>query len=107
MAEDQGYVALTEGVYYILWSSTAPARLWNHAVGAEVTNERVNLAPGTLYGALNNLLERGWIRAADHSGDKTRKEYCITQEGKQALMEEIRRLEELVQNGRRIMGGMN
>ncbi|HHT72201.1 MAG TPA: PadR family transcriptional regulator [Firmicutes bacterium] len=108
MAEDQGYVALTEGVYYILLALHSPL----HGYGImqwvrEVTNERVNLAPGTLYGALNNLLERGWIRAADHSGDKTRKEYCITQEGKQALMEEIRRLEELVQNGRRIMGGMN
>ena len=99
MPEEQGYSALTEGVYYILLALHSPL----HGYGImqlvkEMTGGRAILAPGTLYGALNSLLERGWISAVDHSGDKTRKEYCITEQGKQILNQEIKRLEELLHN---------
>ena len=49
--------ALTEAVYYILLSLTEPL----HGYGimqnvAQLSNGRVNLAAGTLYGAINTLL---------------------------------------------------
>lgn len=56
--------ALTEAFYYILLSLYQPL----HGYGimqkaAEFSGGRVRLAAGTLYGALNVLLEKGWIEA--------------------------------------------
>ena len=97
-------IALTEAVYYILLSLYAPM----HGYGImqnveELSNGRVKLAAGTLYGALNTLLEKGWIKALDVSGRK--KEYVITDTGKIALKNEYERLRELVRNGKMILGG--
>lgn len=102
-----GSGALTEGVYYILLSLTAPL----HGYGimqrtAQLSGGRVRLAAGTLYGALNTMLERGWISAAGaESGDSRKKEYVLTPAGREVLEGELRRLEELAENGRRILGG--
>nr|WP_251125124.1 MULTISPECIES: helix-turn-helix transcriptional regulator [unclassified Exiguobacterium] len=63
----------------------------------ELSHGRVQLAPGTLYGALSSLVERGWIEALEGTGRK--KEYEITETGREALRSELRRLEELVQHG--------
>ena len=54
---------LTEAVYYILLALRTP----NHGYGIiqdvfDMTDGRVNLGPGTLYGAINSLLEKGWIK---------------------------------------------
>ena len=64
---------------------------------------RVKLAAGTLYGAINSLLEKGWIMALPGEKDSRKKEYVITEEGKSILKSEIARLQELVANGTRIM----
>jgi len=64
---------------------------------------RVKLAAGTLYGAINSLLEKGWILALPGEKDSRKKEYVITEEGKAVLKAEITRLQELLENGRRIM----
>ena len=53
---------LTEALFYILLAARKPV----HGYGiiqevAEMTGGRVNLGPGTLYGAINVLLDRGWI----------------------------------------------
>ena len=66
---------------------------------------RVKLAPGTLYGAINTLLERGWISALPGEKDSRKKEYRITDLGKQMLQGELLRLRELLENGLRIMEG--
>ena len=66
---------------------------------------RVKLAAGTLYGALNGLLDRGWIRAVPGAEDSRRKEYALTDKGKEALESELDRLKELVDNGESVLGG--
>ena len=64
---------------------------------------RVKLAAGTLYGAINSLLEKGWIKALPGEKDSRKKEYVITEEGKTILHAEIVRLKELLENGTRIL----
>ena len=65
---------------------------------------RVRLAAGTLYGALNSLSDRGWIRALPGEDGSRRKEYCLTEKGRLVLRGEVERLRELADNGKRILG---
>jgi DNA-binding PadR family transcriptional regulator len=104
MPEGQG--ALTEAVFYILLSLTQPM----HGYGimqnvSALSRGRVALGAGTLYGALNTLLEKGWISPCEGPPDERRKEYVITPAGRRAAEAELMRLGELQENGRRIMGG--
>ena len=100
--------ALTEGVYLILTSLLRP----NHGYGImqnveKLTGGRVTLGAGTLYGAINNLIDKRWIRAVGHSADSRKKEYVLTDTGKQVLQLEILRLGELVNIGlKEFEGGM-
>ena len=96
-------IALTEAVYYILLSLDQPM----HGYGImqnteELSGGRVRLAPGTLYGALNSLLEKGWIEALPGSNRRRKKEYRITPAGREIVQTEILRLEELLRNGTEI-----
>jgi DNA-binding PadR family transcriptional regulator len=98
--------ALTEAVFYILLSLYYPM----HGYGImqnvrELSNERVNLGPGTLYGAINTLLSKNWIKAIEGEKDSRKKEYEITDLGKSVVRGEIVRLEELIANGKGIAGG--
>jgi DNA-binding PadR family transcriptional regulator len=96
--------ALTEAVYYILLSLLSPRHGYGIMQNAEVlSGGRVKLAAGTLYGAINSLLEKGWIMALPGEKDSRKKEYVITEEGRAVLKTELARLQELVANGTRIM----
>ncbi len=98
--------ALTEAVYYILLSLVTPRHGYGIMQEAErMSQGRVKLAAGTLYGALNGLLDRGWIRAVPGAEDSRRKEYALTDKGKEALESELDRLKELVDNGESVLGG--
>ena len=66
---------------------------------------RVRLAAGTLFGAINTLLEKEWIQALPEIRDSRRKEYTITEKGREILQAELIRLQELVENGNQILGG--
>lgn len=95
---------LTEGVYYILLALYEP----RHGYGimqdvSELSKGRVELGPGTVYGAIKSLLKRKWIVPIDEEGRK--KEYVITDEGKRVVEAEIKRLEELYHNGQLITKG--
>jgi DNA-binding PadR family transcriptional regulator len=97
-------IALTEAVYYILLSLLSPRHGYGIMQNAEsLSGGRVKLAAGTLYGAINSLLEKGWIAALPGEKDSRKKEYLITEEGKAVLKAELTRLQELVLNGTRIM----
>ena len=97
---------LTEAVYYILLSLMEPMHGYGIMQNVEaLSGGRVRLAAGTLYGAINTLLERGWITALPGARDSRKKEYQITNLGKEAVAAEINRLQELLKNGRQIMGG--
>lgn len=98
--------ALTEAVYYILLSLTEPLHGYGIMQNAQYLSKgRVTLAAGTLYGAINTLIDKGWIRALPEEKDSRKKEYIITNLGREVLMGEINRLEELIANGKRILGG--
>lgn len=95
---------LTEALFYILLAVRRPV----HGYGiiqevSELTGGRVNLGPGTLYGAINSLLERGWIVLySAELGSRRKKEYVITSEGREIFAAELRRLRELVRNGEKM-----
>ena len=98
--------ALTEAVYYILLSLVTPRHGYGIMQEAErMSSGRVKLAAGTLYGAINGLLDRGWIKAVPGAEDSRRKEYALTDKGKEALESELERLRELVDNGESVLGG--
>jgi len=98
---DKKNLPLTEGLFYILLATRRPV----HGYGiiqevTELTAGRLNLGPGTLYGAINTLLDRQWIQlySADE-GSRKKKEYLITPAGREAFDAEMRRLRELTENG--------
>ena len=96
--------ALTEAVYYILLSLITPRHGYGIIQNIEtLSGGRVRLAAGTLYGAINTLLEKNWISALPGEKDSRKKEYIITGDGRQALSNELKRLQELLDNGNRIM----
>ena len=98
-------ISLTESMYYILISLIEP----NHGYGImqqveEMTNGRVVLGPGTLYGALNTLLEKRWIEIFSQDDEsRKKKEYLLTDSGKEVIKNEMLRLEELLTNGKKVM----
>lgn len=97
---------LTESVYYILLAFAQP--MHGYAVMqyiAEISGERVKMGPGTLYGAIKTLLEKGWITLIDGESESRRKEYVLTQAGRETVHSEITRLKELVGHGEAIMRG--
>ena len=98
--------ALTEAVYYILLSLMQPMHGYGIMQNVETLSKgRVKLAAGTLYGAINTLLEKGWVAALPDSGNGRKKEYQITDTGIAAVQSELLRLRELLDNGTDIMGG--
>ena len=96
--------ALTEAVYYILLSLLQPRHGYGIMQNTDIlSGGRVKLAAGTLYGAINSLLEKGWILALPGEKDSRKKEYLITDAGRDVLQAEIVRLKELLDNGTRIL----
>ena len=88
-----GTPALTEATYYILLSLYRP----RHGYGIMQQTEELS-------GALNTLCDKGWIvlKAADE--DSRRKEYLLTDKGREILVNEVKRLKELARNGEMILG---
>ncbi len=97
-----GNGALTEAVYYILLSLLEPRHGYGIMQNADIlSNGRVKLAAGTLYGAINTMLDKGWICGINDETSGRKKEYVITSNGRKILEQEIFRLEELVSNGKK------
>ena len=97
-------IALTESTYYILLSLYHP----QHGYGImqqteQLSGGRVHLAAGTLYGALNALCEKGWIRQMPVESGSRKKEYQLTDDGLIVLKRELARLQQLVANGESIL----
>lgn len=96
--------ALTEAVYYILLSLMQPLHGYGIMQNVEqLSNGRLRLAAGTLYGAISTMQEKGWITALDGAADSRKKEYVITETGREVLRAEYARLKELVENGRAVL----
>lgn len=95
-------IPLTEAIYYILLAVRKP----NHGYGItqeveQLTNGRVVLGAGTLYGAIQTLVKKGWITIYSEVMDsRKKKEYIITAVGKAVFEEETKRLAELLKNAK-------
>lgn len=59
----------------------------------------VRLGPGTLYGAITRLEERGWIRAA--ASDDRRQPYTITALGRKHLEQQVEELDRVLRTAQR------
>jgi DNA-binding PadR family transcriptional regulator len=104
---------MTETTYFILLS-LAPGPGHGYAIMKDVqklSQWRVTLSTGTLYGALKRLLEIGWIQRVDDAAaenGRERKAYRLTQPGQAALDGEIERLNSLLAAaGQRVAGKPN
>ena len=70
----------------------------------QATNGRLILGAGSLYGALNSLEKKGWIKITDIS-DKRRKKFLITEQGKEIAKQECIRIKDLSMFAEKIIGG--
>ena len=82
-------IALTEAVFYILLSLDEPLHGYGIMQNAE---------------ALSNGRVRRWIEPAPGAGSGRKKEYRLTDAGRDAVRVELDRLRELVGNGEEIVG---
>jgi DNA-binding PadR family transcriptional regulator len=80
----------------------------NHGYGiiqdvSYMTDGRVVLGPGTLYGAINSMLTKGWITLySEDKESRKKKEYLITNTGKEVFQIEVKRLDELIKNAKKM-----
>lgn len=103
MARTANTGALTEPVFYILLRLHRPAHGYALMKDiAEMTDGRVKIGAGSLYGALDTLHKKGWIKALDEHPQDRKIEYIITDTGKQFFEKELTRLEEMLQNAQRM-----
>jgi len=97
---------LTEASFYILVALAEPL----HGYGVmqkveELSRGRVQLGPGTLYGALSNLQSFGLIEGVEDSGaNDRRKLYRMTTTGREIAKYEIARFDEMARHGRQLLG---
>lgn len=95
----QKNIPLTETMFLVLL--TMLEENYGYKVSQEVeeiTNGRIILGPGTLYGAINNLNKKGWIELVDKD-DSGKKIYIATDTGRELVSLEIKRMRNLVLKG--------
>lgn len=98
--EIQDQLPLTETSLFILLS-LVPQPLHGYAIMKEVegmSNGRIQLSTGTLYGAIKRMLEQGWIERYDESvvDGRSRKAYRLTDVGQRILQAEMARMQSLL-----------
>jgi DNA-binding PadR family transcriptional regulator len=97
------FIPMSETAYYILLSLTEERH--GYAIMQFVTtltHDRINLGAGTLYGTLSKMEKSGLVRITRE--ENKRKYYRISSVGEAVLSAELRRIEELYNNGREVYG---
>jgi len=97
--------ALTEVTFFVLLSLYEPRH--GYAIMQFIedkTNGRLMLGAGSLYGAIDSLNKKGWIELYDDS-DVRKKEYRITDLGRQIAEQELLRLKKVTRIAEEIIGG--
>ncbi len=89
---------LSEPVFLILTSLAEQPR-HGYALLQDIqhiSNGRVTLSTGTLYGALRRLLEEGWIERFDQEDiSRDKQAYRLTDSGRKQLRDELDRMRQL------------
>ena len=99
-----GLSPLTEASFYVLLSFYNV----NHGYGViknveNLTNGRLKIAAGTLYGIINSFLKHNVIELKSKDGTRSKKTYQITEEGLSLLNYEVIRLNELTKNAKEVL----
>lgn len=97
---DVQYEPLTEAAFCVLLS-LAKAPRHGYAIMKDiesVSDGRIVLSTGTLYGVLKRLLDGGWIERHDApvTDNRSQKSYALTDSGRHLLSVEMNRLERLL-----------
>ena len=98
---------LTESYFFIL---LCLYRGPNHGYGImqqtlKLSNGNVRIGSGTMYGATGQMMKKGWIEECPAQGFDRRRQYRLTDAGRQTLLEEVERLRHLVCVAGNMIGG--
>jgi DNA-binding PadR family transcriptional regulator len=90
--------SITEPSYFVL-AALLDGRLHGYGIikkAAELSNGRVRLTAGTLYGALDRLADQQLVTVVGHEqvAGRTRRYYQLTDRGIQLLQQEAARMEQ-------------
>lgn len=103
------YEPLTESYMYILLCLYHGP---NHGYGImqqtlEYSAGSVQIGSGTMYGAVSNMLKKGWIEEcrASEGGFERKRQYQLTPVGRQVLLDEAARLRHLSDTAARVLEG--
>jgi DNA-binding PadR family transcriptional regulator len=98
----EDYLPLTEATFYVMLSMAAERR-HGYAILKDVkalSQGRIVLSTGTLYGALSRLLDAGLIECVEEEDaaevGRPRKFYCLTHRGRRTMEAEVKRMSDLL-----------
>jgi PadR family transcriptional regulator, regulatory protein PadR len=104
------FIPLQEPTFFILLSLRGGEK-HGYAILKEVaalSEERVKLSTGTLYGALNRLLDQGLIeRMEDQDGARGKKAYRLMPHGLEVFAAEVGRMQQMLAAAQPQPGVMN
>lgn len=91
------FLPVTETTYYVLLSLLEPL----HGYGImqrvqQLSSGTVEIAPGTMYGALDNLRKQKLINLVDEDVEKRRKVYALSDLGREVLFLEYQRMKHIL-----------
>jgi DNA-binding PadR family transcriptional regulator len=71
----------------------------------ELSEGKVAIGAGTMYGATSNMMKKGWIEEIleEAKDDRGKRLYQLTENGKSVLKQEVVRLENLIKNAKSVM----
>ena len=109
----QENLPLREATFFILLSlATAPRH--GYAImkdTARLSDGRVMLSTGTLYGAIKRLLGAGWIRRVENGeaeeNGRPKKKYELTEQGRHIFEAKVARLESIITVARESTAGVH
>ncbi len=91
---------LSEPSFYVLLSLAEPLHGYGIIKKVEdLSDGRIRLGPGTLYGALTKMVKMGWIKPLPVENGERRKAYALTIEGAALLQKEVSRITEQIKHG--------
>lgn len=101
------YSPLTEATYYILISLVEPIHGYGIIKQVEdMSDGRIRLAAGTLYGAINTLEKNKFIEPMGVDPNNSRRKlYKMTEKGRLLALYELKRIREMLDAGEQLLGG--